>query len=393
MSPVFMVFALIAASLCFGGDCLDKCQIPPLPDNQMLATNQCLAGYFFKKKCPNSDSLFICEKCQNGTYIEYKNKHYVCFPCNVCKQDEIMKTDCTNQKNRECVCKGGLYRTQVYSHDTCENCTKCTDCTKCPECKGNCDKKCVHGQFLDHTGKCQLCADYNCMDKSCKSFCDKVLIPLEKWVLPVVITLSTVVLFALFCFVCESSRRRQLGCWAQVKNMNERPADDDGVPLNMPPLPDQPAGQPTIYLPLNMMPGSVVKDPGTRDQLKYLDSDRTRQTTAPLIDNGEMKELTLVEPEKELWPAPMLYIIIRQVPVRRWKEFLRLLSLSDDQMERVELEARGSYLELQYQMLRLWTQMTGACLENIYSTLHCMDLSGCAEDLQEKLQQLHDTLV
>ncbi|KAK3547162.1 hypothetical protein QTP86_015628, partial [Hemibagrus guttatus] len=306
---------------------------------------------------------------------------------------EVIKSDCTNQKDRECVCKEGLYRTQVHSHDTCENCMKCTNCTKCPECKGIPCAECEHGQFLDHTGKCQQCADHNCADKSCKSFCDKVPFPMIKWITAVVITLSIVVLFALFCFVCESSRRRQLCCWAQVKNINERPAGHDGVPLNMPPLLDQPADQPTIYLPLNMMPGSVVKDPGTRDQQKYLDSDKTGQTTTPLIDNGHTKELTLVEPEKDLWPAPMLYIIIRQVPVRRWKEFLRLLSLSDDQMERVELEARGSYLELQYQMLRLWTQMSGACLENIYSTLHYMDLSGCAEDLQEKLQQFQDTLV
>ncbi|XP_047662756.1 tumor necrosis factor receptor superfamily member 25 isoform X2 [Tachysurus fulvidraco] len=388
MSQVFMVFALIAASLCYGGDCSNKC-LRPLPDNQMLTTTECLAGYYKKNNCQKSGEI-LCEKCEKDTYTDINNTVNVCRLCKVCQTNEITTSECTNQKNRECACKAGFYTSYAYlSLRRCENCTNCKNCSTCPECEGNCGMEiCGIGLFLDQMGKCQSCADHNCLDKSCKSFCDKV-VPASttKWIIALVIILTILLLlghFALFCFVCETSRRQGLCCWAQIKYVNERPADHDEVPLNIPPSPDQPAEHLKIYLPKNMIPGSVVKDPRT------IDSGGIRQTTDFL---GDIKEPTTAEAEKEMWPAPMLYTIIRQVPVRRWKEFLRLLSLSDDQMERVELEARGSYLELQYQMLRLWTQMSGACLENIYSTLHYMDLSGCAEDLKENLQQLQGTLV
>ncbi|XP_074977170.1 tumor necrosis factor receptor superfamily member 25 isoform X3 [Caretta caretta] len=81
-----------------------------------------------------------------------------------------------------------------------------------------------------------------------------------------------------------------------------------------------------------------------------------------------------------------LYDIINTVPVRRWKEFMRVLELHDGEIEVVELEFTH-VRDQQYEMLKRWYQQKNATLESIFSALERMELAGCAEELRQRLQR------
>ncbi|XP_040389680.1 tumor necrosis factor receptor superfamily member 25 isoform X2 [Cygnus olor] len=85
-----------------------------------------------------------------------------------------------------------------------------------------------------------------------------------------------------------------------------------------------------------------------------------------------------------LLQGSQLYAVINVVPVRRWKEFMRVLELRDTEIELVEMEVTH-FRDQQYEMLKRWCQQTSATLDRIFAALEHMELAGCAEALRQSL--------
>ncbi|XP_065142029.1 tumor necrosis factor receptor superfamily member 25 isoform X2 [Paramisgurnus dabryanus] len=335
-----------------------------------------------------------CLPCKDGTYLAYNNARSHCLDCKYCDiaAGEVEVKPCTTTQNRECGCKPEFYRSDVF----CKPCKICNNCAECTNCEKKCNPQnrftttmpiCAEGEFLDvNVRKCRKCSKSDCNMEACKSFCDKQdLKPHYESLLLLSLTIM-IILGGLLCLLLIWFYKKRRHC-LRAKNWLQHP--------NIQIKPDQPND-------LFIVPSTTVRNnlacnettikprsgaPVTGCPRNIISGD-WQSIMTPLIPKGDPKLIQILQ--KELWPAPVLYTIIREIPVQRWKEFLRLLSMTDDQMERIELEAGPSYLEKQYMMLRLWSQSGEAKLENIYSTLHYMNLSGCAQELQEKLEQLQN---
>ncbi|NWI11904.1 TNR25 factor, partial [Crypturellus soui] len=79
-----------------------------------------------------------------------------------------------------------------------------------------------------------------------------------------------------------------------------------------------------------------------------------------------------------------LYAVIDAVPLRRWKEFMRVLGLRDTDIEVVELEF-AHVRDQQYEMLKRWGQQSSASLGRVFAALERMELEGCAQALRLRL--------
>lgn len=85
----------------------------------------------------------------------------------------------------------------------------------------------------------------------------------------------------------------------------------------------------------------------------------------------------------------MLYAVVDGVPPTRWKEFMRLLGLSEHEIERLELQNGRCLREAQYSMLEAWRRRTPrheATLDVVGRVLCDMNLRGCVENIRETLE-------
>ncbi|NXB79105.1 TNR25 factor, partial [Donacobius atricapilla] len=129
-------------------------------------------------------------------------------------------------------------------------------------------------------------------------------------------------------------------------------------------------------------PQGTERASGTAKQsLKHQANTQTLLYESP-SDEGEPSALP--EPRGALLQGSQLYAVIDVVPVRRWKEFMRMLELREAEIELVELEVTH-IRDQQYEMLKRWCQQTSATLDHVFAALERMELAGCAEALRQSL--------
>ncbi|KAK2851238.1 hypothetical protein Q5P01_007514 [Channa striata] len=352
---------------------------------------KCPAGYHSAGKCAGSEK-HKCQKCLNDTYTNISNSISKCLKCEKCKTNEVQITPCTFNSNVKCECKEGYF----YDNNglTVKNCIPC-------ESDGvNIDfKKCCNSKCLNDTKCKQKCpASVTASSTSPTSTTELTTSPTTTathsrnthsggTLNPIVVPLSpkgehilwvvllVLVLVLVFGPVLLKNPPESRGsCWTAKKNVQQQPRN----PIFNEQHSHQ--GNSSTTVTLNICEETPIltlgHSPSTPEHPSHM---------SPLLPNAEHKAA-----KQEHLPAFVHYEIIREVPLRRWKEFLRLLSVDDKQLERAELEAGlgvGS-MERQYQMLRLWSQRSSASLNDVFSALHYMELSGCAQQLQENLEKL-----
>ncbi|XP_068589264.1 LOW QUALITY PROTEIN: tumor necrosis factor receptor superfamily member 1A [Cebidichthys violaceus] len=356
----------------------------------------CPPGYYKVDDCDDPGANYRCEKCGNDTFTEIENFITKCLRCSHCGNHEEIIKPCTSTSNVVCDCQVGYFKSDQCQPCNCNNCKKfdehpefknkcqpCQSCLKDPECT----KKCPANSFpptnssTAATTSTTTAATTAARTTTSNNTSNPVVNPVPRnlndisWLLLVVV-LVTLLLFLglLLLFARSPFRYPDSLCWCVNKDLEP--------PLEDPNFNEQSSHQ-------GGSPNTLTLNISENTPMMTLSQIPARPEYPAHISPVDTEHKATTQ-QSDRWTAIVLYAIIKEVPLRRWKEFLRLLSVTDQQLERVELEAGlglGS-MERQYQMLRLWSQCSSASLNDVFSALHYMDLSGCAQQLQESLEKL-----
>ncbi|XP_067423170.1 tumor necrosis factor receptor superfamily member 25 [Emydura macquarii macquarii] len=345
---------------------------------------QCPAGQFMKAPCTSHDHNTTCERCPHGTYLASPNFEKKCRKCSECHApaSQLMVKNCTESSDAQCGCGPGhfLQCTASACRDfTCQECHRCQGKVTLQNCSMKADTQCGECQsgFYLEGSECRACATQlseKCID-GCGRACDGSSpgFGLEYVLLGL---MGPLFLGALFIY----HRRRTLSA--------ESPAAGNPALL----------GNAGIFLfqVSACLSGAAEKPPEVQG-LHHLQVTEASQMSGnacparPLCSWDGWESRTARQETARpllgtLQQGSTLYAIINAVPLRRWKELMRVLELPDTEIEVVEMEF-AHVRDQQYEMLKRWCQQKNTTLESIFSALERMELAGCAEELRQQLQK------
>ncbi|XP_049336612.1 tumor necrosis factor receptor superfamily member 1A [Astyanax mexicanus] len=348
----------------------EKCADNEYESGTGFCCDRCPPGYKLKKHCPGKGLRSECDKCAEGTYLDAINSLEKCFACRICKKDEDVVSACTIEKNTVCACKTGYYK-KVINRITwsCKPCKKCVKENKeriRRECGGekNTECECIDSYYRGEN-KCLPCT--NCTEK-CPDWCSTTPRPPIGTFRPTPDSSPatgslTVILAVVLAVMLLSVGYKH---WRKHRRASHS--------IESPESHKYETKQPTVT--------TTVKDEN---------SGLTSHWTEKEIEKEKDQLLPDCVP-REIRTHEFIYSVLEVVPVSRFKELARRLSVSEQDIDRAERDNRA-FADAQYQMLKIWsTNAPGGgknivprdLLQEFVDTLKDMNLNGCAESIENK---------
>ncbi|NXM68547.1 TNR25 factor, partial [Serilophus lunatus] len=350
---------------------------------------RCPAGMYLSKPCTSHGNDSVCTDCPAGTYSTQPNTFTRCQACYECDRQAFQSvlSNCSATSNIACGCEPGHFRVCLDKSCNEFSCQKCQPCTgrliqrPCSEVQDTlCDDRCKPDFYTDGN-ECRPChmSTLDTCGKECQQVCgSSSSSSSQDSGLEYILLGLTGPLFLGALAIYHKRKRLRHDALAGGPLSTAQPATSmaGAVTASWCQFPAQ--GWENLYWPQPCSPQ------GTDHATVMARQSPKHQALLCAQPSDEGEPSAPPEPRSALLQSCQLYAVIDAVPVRRWKEFMRMLELREAEIELVELEV-AHIRDQQYEMLKRWCQQTSATLDRVFAALERMELAGCAEALRQSL--------
>ncbi|NXG06699.1 TNR25 factor, partial [Sakesphorus luctuosus] len=362
----------------------------PAGMNWIESTRQCCplcpAGTHLDQPC-TSHSKRTCTPCSAGTFRTQPNTLPECQACYECDRQAFQSvlTNCSATSNIACGCEPGFFRVCIdmsCSDFSCQKCQPCTGRLILRPCSQEQDTLCGSSckpDFYPEGDECRPChmSTPDSCGKECQQVCGSSSSNSDSGLEYILLGL-TGPLFLGALVIYHKRKRLRHSALAGGPLPAAQAATSTAGAVATPWCQFSARGWDSLCWTQSCSPQGTDR---ATVMLRQSPKHQALLCERP-SDKGEPSALP--EPRSVLLQSSQLYAIIDAVPVRRWKEFMRMLELREAEIELVQLEV-ANIRDQQYEMLKRWCQQTSATLDRVFAALERMELAGCAEALRQSL--------
>ncbi|XP_071623067.1 tumor necrosis factor receptor superfamily member 25 isoform X1 [Heliangelus exortis] len=350
---------------------------------------QCPAGMFLVSPCSSHGNDTVCAPCPPGTFRTLPNTFTKCQACYECARQDFQSvlSNCSATSNVVCGCEPGRFRDCLDEHCTEFSCRQCQPCTgqliqrPCSEEQDTLCGSCKP-DFYAEGSECRPC--HTSTPETCSKECQRVCGVGQGLGLEYILLVLTGPLFLGALIIYHKRKRFRHDALPSSPLPAAQVATSMAGAVATSCCQVSAQGWDNLHWTQMWFPQEMEHDMSKVRSRPKPQALLQEQPSSVERLGGEVEPSAPSEPHSTLLQGSQLYAVIDAVPVRRWKEFMRVLELREAEIDLVELEV-VHIRDQQYEMLKRWCQQTSATLDRVFAALERMELAGCAEALRQRL--------